>query len=52
MIFFEDALKYIEKENEERKERNKDYVSPLNGVISNFDTTKVSNFSEMFRDCK
>lgn len=50
--FFEDVLKYIEKENEERKEKNKNYVSSLNGVISNFDTTKVPNFSEMFRDCK
>ena len=50
--FFEDALKYIEKENEARKERNKDYVSSLNGGMRNFDTTKISNFSEMFRDCK
>ena len=50
--FFEDMLEDIVEEAEERKERNKDYVSSLNGVMSNFDTTKVPNFSEIFRDCK
>ena len=50
--FFEDILEDNKKEAEKRKERDKNYVSPLNGVIDKFDTTKVTDFSGMFKDCK
>lgn len=50
--FFEYVLEENRKEVEERKERDKNYVSPLNGVIDKFDTTKVPDFSGMFKDCK
>ena len=50
--FFEDVLEDIAEEAERRKERDKNYVSPLNGVIDKFDTTKVTDFSGMFKDCK
>ena len=50
--FFEDVLEDIVEEAERRKERDKNYVSPLNGVIDKFDTTKVTDFSGMFKDCK
>ena len=50
--FFEDVLEDIKKEAEERKIRDKNYVSPLNGVIDKFDTTNVPDFSGMFKDCK
>ena len=50
--FSEDVLEDIREEVEERKERDKNYVSPLNGVIDKFDTAKVTDFSGMFKDCK
>ena len=50
--FFEDVLEDNREEAERRKERDKNYVSPLNGVIDKFDTTKVTDFSGMFKDCK
>ena len=50
--FFEDVLEDNREEAEERKERDKNYVSPLNGVIDKFDTTKVTDFSGMFKECK
>ena len=50
--FFEDVLEDNREEVEEQKERNKNYVSPLNGVIDKFDTTKVTDFSGMFKECK
>ena len=50
--FFEDVLEDNREEVEEQKERNKNYVSPLNGVIDKFDTTNVPDFSGMFKDCK
>ena len=50
--FFEDVLEDFREEAEEREERDKNYVSPLNGVIDKFDTTNVPDFSGMFKDCK
>ena len=50
--FFEDVLKYNKEKAEERKERNKNYVSPLNDVIDKFVTTNLPDFSEMFKNCK
>ena len=50
--FFEDVLEDFREEAKEREERDKNYVSPLNGVIDKFDTTNVPDFSGMFKDCK
>ena len=50
--FFEDILEDNKKEAEERKIRDKNYVSPLNGVIDKFDTTTIADFSGMFKECK
>ena len=50
--FFEGVLEDITEEAERRKERDKNYISPLNGVIDKFDTTTIPDFSRMFKDCK
>ena len=47
-----DLLEDNREEVEEQKERNKNYVSPLNSVIDKFDTTNVTDFSGMFKECK
>ena len=50
--FFEGVLEDIAEEAERQKERDKNYVSPLNGVIDKFDTTTIPDFSGMFKECK